>query len=70
MAESERSVLSGQCLDPRIPGKQTLMEEVAAWEGDRNKHRAGADCQLTTADARIKPDRLYPASCATQGSSG
>jgi hypothetical protein len=28
----EFSVLSGQCLDRRIPDKQTLIEEVAAWE--------------------------------------
>ena len=32
MAESELSVLSRQCLDRRIPDKQTLIEEVAAWE--------------------------------------
>lgn len=32
MAESELSVLSGQCLDRRIPDKQTLIEEVTAWE--------------------------------------
>ena len=30
-AKSELSVLSGQCLDRRIPDKQTLTEEVAAW---------------------------------------
>ena len=29
MAESELSVLSSQCLDRRIPDKQTLIEEVA-----------------------------------------
>ena len=32
MAESELSVLSGQCLDRRISDKPTLTEEVAAWE--------------------------------------
>ena len=32
MAESELSVLSRQCLDRRIPDKQTLIEEVAAWQ--------------------------------------
>ena len=32
MAESELSVLSSQCLDRRIPDKQTLIDEVAAWE--------------------------------------
>jgi hypothetical protein len=61
MAESELSVLSGQCLDRRIPDTQTLIEEVAAWEGNRNKHHAKADWQFTTANARIKLKRLYPA---------
>jgi hypothetical protein len=41
MAESELSVLSGQCLD-------------------RRKH-VKADWQFTTADARVKLKRLYPA---------
>src|SRR6201994_30270 len=35
MAESELSVLSRQCLDRRIPDKQALIEEVAAWENGR-----------------------------------
>ncbi len=61
MAESELSVLSGQCLDRRIPDKQTLIEEVAAWECDRNKNHTKADWQFTSADARIKLKRLYPA---------
>ena len=60
MAESELSVLSGQCLDRRIADKQTLAEEVAAWEASRNKIHAKADCQFTTADARVKLKRLYP----------
>ena len=61
MAESELSVLSRQCLDRRIPDKRTLIEEVAAWQDDRNKNHAKADWQFTTADARIKLKRLYPA---------
>jgi DDE superfamily endonuclease len=61
MAESELSVLSGQCLDRRIPDKQTLTEEVAAWEDSRNKKHVKADWQFTTADARVKLKRLYPA---------
>ena len=61
MAESELAVLSGQCLDRRIPDKQTLIEEVAAWENDRNGAHAKADWQFTTADARVKLKRLYPA---------
>jgi hypothetical protein len=61
MAESELSVLSGQCLDRRIPDKQTLTDEVAAREIGRNKKHAKADWQFTTADARVKLKRLYPA---------
>jgi len=61
MAESELSVLTSQCLDRRIPDKQTLIEEVAAWEDNRNKSHAKADWQFTTADARIKLKKLYPA---------
>jgi hypothetical protein len=60
MAESELGVLSSQCLDRRIPDKQTLTEEVAAWEGNRNKRHTKADWQFTTADARVKLKRLYP----------
>lgn len=58
MAESELSVLSGQCLDRRIPDRQTLIEEVTAWQEDRNNNHAKADWQFTTADARVKLKRL------------
>lgn len=61
MAESELSVLSRQCLDRRIPDRQTLIEEVAAWHDSRNKRHSKADWQFTTADARVKLKRLYPA---------
>jgi hypothetical protein len=61
MAESELSVLSSQCLDRRIPDKQTLIAEVAAWEAHRNNKHTKADWQFTTADARVKLKRLYPA---------
>ena len=60
MAESELGVLSSQCLGRRIPDKQTLIGEVAAWEKDRNKRHTKADWHFTTADARIKLKRLYP----------
>ena len=33
LAESELGVLSAQYLDRRIPDKQTLIDEIAAWEG-------------------------------------
>jgi hypothetical protein len=61
MAASELSVLSGQCLDRRIPDKLTLVEEVAAWEDSRNKKPVKANWHFTTADARVKLKRLYPA---------
>ena len=61
MAECELSVLSGQCLDRRIPDKQTLHEEVIAWQNGRNRNHTKADWQFTTADARIKLKQLYPA---------
>ena len=61
MAESELSVLSGQCLDRRIPDKQTLIAQVAAWEDSRNNKHVKSNWQFTTADARVKLKRLYPA---------
>ena len=61
MAESELGALSSQCLDRRISDKQTLIEEVAAWEDWRNRHHTKADWQFTNADARVKLKRLYPA---------
>jgi len=54
------SVLSGQCLERRIPDKAMLTEETAAWEAQRNKKHAKADWQFTTANARVKLKRLYP----------
>ena len=32
LAESELGVLSSQCLDRRIPDKEILVEEIAAWD--------------------------------------
>ena len=60
MAESELGVLATQCLERRIPDKQTLTNEIAAWEENRNRHHAKADWQFTAADARVKLKRLYP----------
>ena len=61
MAELELSVLSRQCLDQRIPDKQSLIEEVAAWQQNRNKNNAKAGWHFSTADARTKLKPLYPA---------
>ena len=54
------SSVSSQCLDRRIPDKQTLVEEVAAWEHERNRHHTKADWHFTTENARIKLKHLYP----------
>jgi hypothetical protein len=61
MAEIELSVLSGQCLDRRIGSEAELREEVSAWEAERNDRQVGVNWRFTTADARIKLRRLYPA---------
>ena len=42
MAEAELGVLSAQCLDRRIPDKQTLTSGIAAWEINRNANHAMA----------------------------
>ena len=60
LAESELGVLSSQCLDRRIPDKQTLIDEVAAWEQERNTNHAKASWHFTTSKARVKLKHLYP----------
>lgn len=60
IAECELSVLAAQCLDRRIPDKETLIREVTAWEARRNHAGAKVIWQFTTADARIKLKRLSP----------
>lgn len=60
MAEIELGVLGRQCLDRRIPNREQLAHEVAAWQHRRNASHAKVDWQFTTADARIKLKRLYP----------
>jgi len=60
MAESELGVVTSQCLNRRIPDKQTLIKEIAAWQKDRNKRHAKANWRFTTAAARVKLKRLYP----------
>ncbi len=60
VAEIELSVLSRQCLNRRIPDKDTLANEIAAWEDDRNAGGTKVDWRFKTADARIKLKHLYP----------
>ena len=46
LAESELGVLTSQCLNRRIPNKQILIEEIAAWEHDRNANHTKADWHM------------------------
>lgn len=60
MDEIELSALVRQCLDRRIPDKETLIREVKAWQDQRNAEVVKVHWQFTTADARIKLKSLYP----------
>ena len=61
VAEIELSVLSRQCLDRRIESVDELREELEPWYEERNDRAVGVKWRFTTADARIKLRRLYPA---------
>jgi hypothetical protein len=61
MAELELSVLQRQCLRQRLPDRDAMAREVGAWSRRRNDRTKRIDWQFTTADARIKLRRLYPA---------
>jgi transposase len=60
MAEIEFSVLARQCLDRRIPDRESLGGEVGAWEEDRNAAESSIEWRFTTTEARIKLKHLYP----------
>jgi DDE superfamily endonuclease len=59
MAEIEIAVLARQCLKRRIPNRNILRQEVAAWQVERNEQRATINWRFTTTDARTKLERLY-----------
>jgi len=61
MAEIELGILQRQCLDRRLADQATLACEVAAWVAARNAADRRINWRFTTADARIKLKRLYPA---------
>ncbi len=61
MAEIELGILQRQCLDRRLGDQAALTSEVAAWVAARNAAAQRLDWRFTTADARIKLKRLYPA---------
>jgi hypothetical protein len=67
LAVSKTLTTDTQCLDRRIPNKQILIDEIAAWEYDRNANHTKADWQFTTKNARIKLKHLYPAILTESG---
>lgn len=60
MAELEWSVLARQCLHRRIPDRQTLAAETAAWVAARNAARITASWHFTKEEARDRLHWLYP----------
>jgi len=60
VAEIELSNLSRQCLNRRIPNKETMIAETNAWANDRNNKNVKLEWQFTTEDARAKLKKLYP----------
>jgi hypothetical protein len=61
MAEVEFAVVSTQCLDRRVGDQATLGRMLGAWEARRNAAQATVSWRFTTAKARHKLKRLYPA---------
>jgi hypothetical protein len=60
MAEIELGILVRQCLSRRIADKNTVEQEVNAWQNDRNEKVVKVNWRFTSADARIKLKSLYP----------
>ena len=59
-AEIELSVLARQGLEYTIATVDELCEPVQSWQVSRNQQMATVHWQFSTADARIKLQRLYP----------
>jgi hypothetical protein len=60
MAETEISIMNGQCLDRRLDSQALIAREVAAWENKRNERQARIHWTFTLAAARHKLRKLYP----------
>jgi transposase len=60
MVEIEIGVLRGQCLDRRIGEREILINEIDAWQRQRNTSGARIRWKFTTQKARNKLARAYP----------
>jgi hypothetical protein len=61
MDELERAVLSKQCLSQRLGSRESVAHQIAIWERGRNAAGATVRWRFTTAHARTRLARLYPA---------
>jgi hypothetical protein len=59
MAEIEIGILSRQCLNRRIPDRNTLRHEVDAWQLGRNDQKRTIEWTFTRQDADLKLSRHY-----------
>ena len=64
LAEIELSILSRQCLKPRVPDADTLQREINTWQAARNADKARIHWVFSLSDARRKLKRLYPSPSA------
>jgi hypothetical protein len=60
MAETEISIMNGQCLDRRLDSAALIAREVAAWERKRNDRQARVHWTFTLTAARHKLRKVYP----------
>lgn len=60
MAEIELGIVTGQCLDRRLPDIASVRREVGAWEATRNAEHATITWRFTTDKARETMKRVYP----------
>lgn len=67
MAEIEIGVLARQCLDRRIPDRDALVREVAAWQEERNDQKATINWMFDLDTARHKLGAAYGRVVATDG---
>jgi hypothetical protein len=58
-AEIEIGILDRQCLDRRLPNQTTLINEVNAWQLQRNREQRGIKWSFTRQDADAKMARHY-----------
>ena len=60
MAETEISIMHGQCLNRRMDSQAFIAREAAAWEKKRNDRKERIHWTFTLAAARHKLRNLYP----------